>query len=262
MEKTAMDDKHLDAITGNMSEVNPDIIQQEPPKSPNKMPSPAPEFVNNGAKDRQGRSFDPSLHEVDATGNPRLNRDGFLACKPGRPGKTGRIRSQESSQVPPPGSAQPSPNITEDIKRQNTAKISAGLFIQIGVGFFGEEWLPQKMQGIDERENLVILFDDYYRSKGLSDIPPGAALALGLCGYAVARLHLPTTRSRFQILAGHAKRFIGKIFRGFFGLFKKFKGVKINASHVDSRHDGERKDNARPEAGKEIQEPGNSGSGT
>ena len=259
-------EQNLDAVTENMSTVNPDVTDM-PEATP-----PAPETPSTAAKpskdnlkaatDRQGRKFDPALHEVDEHGKPRLNRDGYLAGKPGRPGKFKQAHRERVSRVAPADPqqppAQPGPDRAE-IDRRNTARISAVLFIRFGIGFFGDEWLPIKREGMDEQTEMVDLFDNYYRSKGISDLPPGWALALGLAGYAAVRIHLPKTQSKMKILFITVQSAVGNFFRSVFGFFKKFKGVKVNASHVNTRDHGERENNAGAPTGEAIPPQGNPG---
>ncbi len=269
------EDPNLENVAENMSEVNPDVAEK-PAEGETLPPPPAAEKSGNPGngkadiRDRYGRAFDPALHEMDDAGAPRLNRDGFLACKPGRPGKSARIRGGSGPRRPDLETAQVDTQAQKaEIQRRNTARISTALFIKMGVGLFGEEWLPQRIQGMNEQEELEDLFDEYYRSKGMSDIPPNVALALGLIGYAGARIHLPETRSRFPILWNRGRRFvgnivrgIGKAVRGLFGFFKKlkFKGVK-NASHAHSGDDRKRQDNPGAETREEVQGPGNAVAG-
>jgi hypothetical protein len=262
------DDAQLEKVVGNMSKVNPDVLEKEAAKPLEAAlppsPAPKPPKAVEGARDRQGREFDPALHEVDEKGQPRLNRDGFLAGKPGRPGKFKKEHEKRAGQAPADPQAAPAqpgqPDLAE-IQRRNTARISAAVFIRFGVGFFGDEWLPMKRDGLDEQEDLTNSFDEYYKSKGVSDLPPGWALALGLLGYAAVRLHLPKTQTRMQIVFLSLKQWLGNFFSGVFKVFKKFKGVKINGTHDHPGDHGNRKDNAGAEDRGAVQGAGNPGPG-
>lgn len=255
------EDPNLKQVTENMSEVNPDVIRkQETPETPPPSVPPAPKAAKTAGKDsrdRQGRSFDPSLHEVDAWGNPKLNRDGFLAGKPGRPGKGEKTGFQKEIHS---GGEEAAGNSQKTISQnQNMAKITTALFIKLGVGLFGDEWYPQKNTypdigvTVDEQSEMIAAFDQYFRSKNMSDLTPGWALVLSLSAYAAARMTQPKTQSRFKIIAGRVLGFASKIFSKITAGFKKsFKGVKI-ASHADLRDNGERKDDARPETRETVQ---------
>lgn len=268
--KPETEDPNLKQVTENMSEVNPDVIRkQEKPETPPPSVPPAPKAAKTAGKeerDRQGRSFDPSLHEVDAWGNPKLNRDGFLAGKPGRPGKGEKTRFQK--EIPSGGEEASAASQKTISQNQNMAKITTAIFIKLGVGVFGDEWYPQKYTNqdlgvtIDEQAEMIAAFDQYFRSKNMTDLTPGWALVLSLSGYAAARMTQPKTQSRFKIIAGRVLGFASKIFSKFKAGFKKqFKGVKI-ASQFDSRTNGERKDDLSAKASETVQGAGNSGSGS
>jgi hypothetical protein len=258
------EDPNLSQVTQNMSEVNQDAINQQNKQLNTADDSPAPANGDKKPVDRHGRTFDPSLHEVDAEGKPRINRDGFLAGKPGRPGKSEKMRYG--------GSPQPEDQTKEAeakavIQNQNLARIMTALFIKLGVAGFGEEWYPQKYEipdmhiKIDEQSEILSAFDQYFRAKGMKDLSPGWALALTLAGYSAARLNQPKTQSKFKIISARVWKFTKNAFSKAGTVINKLiKGVKI-APYADSRNDGERKDNARPEASEGLQDKGNSGSG-
>lgn len=241
----------LDAVAENMSKVNPDVIQRQTeeaaqPEETAPAATEAPKPAKKALTDRQGRAFDPALHEVMPNGSPRINRDGYIAGKPGRPGKF--KQAHESRQEPAPGDpAQASPQVQPDREatdRLHTAAFSSMMFINLGVGIFGEEWLPIKSGDIDERQDLTNKFDAWYKTMGVSDLPPGVALALGLVGYAAIRLYKPNTQTRMKFIMNGIKNTVGKFFGSIFGWFKKlFKGAKAHASHVNPRDHGDRKDN-------------------
>lgn len=259
------DDPNLKQVTQNMSDINPDAIEQQNPPKPQSPAPPQAESKARGLRDRHGRSFDPSLHEVDAEGNPRINRDGFLAGKPGRPGKSGKTLFSDPEEPP----RQDTPNVKSVIQNQNAAKITTALFIKIGVAAFGEEWYPQKLQiedlgvTVDEQKEMIAAFEEYFKSKGVKDLTPGWTLVLTLAGYAAMRMNQQKTRSRFKVFAAKLMSAAGKVLSNISGMFSKLiKGVKKSASHVDSRNDGERKNNASEKASEGLQPSGDSGTGS
>ena len=263
----------LDSVAGNMSEINPDVIEQDnaAPLPPQEEPTTtAAEPVKRQAGeilDRYGRPFDPALHVVNDDGSPRINKkDGYLTIKPGRPGAFKEAREERTgAKRPEPATAteaQALPQPASELHRKNTARILTVLFIKLGIGMFGEEWYPKKEKGIDEESDLVTLWDAYLESKGMSDIPPGAALALGLCGYAACRLHLPQTRSRFGLVLDYAGRAVKKFVGNVFGWIKKLlKGQAKNASHFDLGNDGNRQDNAGQAPSGPLPTEGHAGAG-
>jgi len=260
-------DKNLGAVAENMSPVNPDVTEaaqaetvvlpgepvQASPVDTVVVPKKKRLKPVRGMTDRKGRDFDPALHEVDSSGNPRINaRDGYISIKPGRHGhgknnrsvvdgsddfKRGGVHSGNVSRGASASDDVRSDN--DEVQRLNAARVSAAVFVNTGVVVFGNEWLPKVENGVDENLNLVKAFDDYYRVKGVADIPPGAALVLALLGYGASRLQLPQTRSRFEVILNGVKVGAFKFARGAFEFFKKI-GVRKNGSHVNTRDDGKR----------------------
>lgn len=242
-------DDALNAVVGNMSTINPDVLNapkketpQEPVAddgySPDK-PRPKKRKPVKGVTDKHGEPFNADLHEVDAEGRPVINKkDGFLKMKPGRP------KNPESQARPQAGKgASPSSQVVEDsevlTQRRYAADISSAMYIKIGMMIFGDEWTPRKDEKIDEQKELSNYFEKYFEVKGVNDIPPGAALALGLFGYAAVRLHLPQTRSRLQIIVDGLKVRAFKLWN----YLKQIRSKK-NVTYPHTRNDGERKDNA------------------
>lgn len=257
------EDPNLKAVAENMSEITPEVIaKQKADSKPATAPAKASAPPKRGYTDRQGRSFDPSLHEVDEQGNPRLNRDGFLAGKPGRPGKGEKIQASNPSPSPDREQDKPdAPTASELANNQSLAKITTSLFINISVGVFGEEWLPRRYRipdmgvTIDEQLQMQEAFEQYFRAKNMKDLTPGWALVFALSGYAAARMTQPKTQSRFKIITAKAFSFGAKLFGKVTGFFKRIflKGVKTSAAHADFRDNGVRQDNSSPEASQTVQ---------
>lgn len=259
------EDNNLKAVTQNMSEINPDVIEQqkkELPKQTEFKPAQAkaPRLADSSSKDRLGRTFDPSLHQVDAEGRPRLNRDGLLAQRVGRHGKTAQIRSERQiGGEDLKEDAAPAAAAKNAAQTHNMARMSSAFFINTGVGLFGDEWYPMKGKipntdfVVDEEAEMVGAFHDYFQAKGITDIPAGWALVMALSGYAAARLMKPKTQSKFKVIMEKATGFAIQSFIKLKSFFKKaFKGVQ-SATHIDSRGNGERQDNAGPKVGEGLQ---------
>lgn len=249
----------LETVTEKMSVVNPDVTNQkkepieELPQSdsgfsPENKP-PRKRKPVKGVTDKHGSPFDASIHESTSDGQPIINKkDGFLKLKPGRHKKNnlGGGYSRESS----PKAAAPAMSQEETqilTQRRYAANISSAVFIKLGIAVFGDEWQPRKDDQIDEQAELAVYFEKYFEVKEINDIPPGAALALGLIGYGAVRMHLPKTQSRMsQILEG-AKIKIWQGWNFFKNYFSRLRN-KSNASRPDSRTNGERKNDISPEA--------------
>lgn len=147
-----------------------------------------------GLTDRHGASFDPHIHVTNPDGTPSLTINNKLKRKPGRNsggpsivgGKTKPIQDkQESSQT---------------VNSRAAAITTVDMLEMVGMMFAGDEWryIKDNKTGLDERENGYTVFEDYYRSKGVSDIPPGVAVVIWGLLYAVPRFRQPVTQSKFQ----------------------------------------------------------------
>lgn len=236
-------DKALDSVVSNMSQINPDVLNREKKEVPDSVlqtekgfspdkPKEKKRKPVKGVTDKHGQPFNPEIHESDSEGRPVINKkDGFLKLKPGRHKNPDRQYSGAS----PKAAASPSSQVEIDevlTQRRYAAEISSSLFINTGVMVFGQEWLPRKSDQIDEHRDVTGYFEKYFEVKGISDIPPGLALALGLIGYGAVRLHLPETRSRMQIIVDALKV---KMFKAW-NWIKKIR-TKKNASHVNIGND-------------------------
>jgi hypothetical protein len=109
-----------------------------------------------------------------------------------------------------------------------------GLWIAAGISIFGDDWKPES----DAEQNaLNKAFYDYFKAKGMADLPPGWALAATLGMYTAARLRKPTVAQRI----GYGVQWIGL----------KIKGVFIRGTRTSNRADGMRKKHAgKEDAGK------------
>lgn len=136
-----------------------------------------------GDLDEFGTAFNPSLH----TGSKLKN---------------GAWRERKKSTVAAPRTkkkdavAQPSP---ADLKRaENEAQcraagvVAAGAMFMLCRGVMGEEWTPSN----DEIEMQNANWGNYFVAKGISDIPPGAALFMGIAAYAAPRFTKPKTQAK------------------------------------------------------------------
>lgn len=153
-----------------------------------------------GKTDFKGRAFDPALHEVDADGKPAINRDGYLKCYRGKHGST---TSHTEAQRPTPRSkcepvAKASPGAVPvpgpDVEAQIDASAAAfsGLFVTGSVLIGGEEFAPEPGEG----EALKESFAQYFRAKGVVDLPPGVVLGGAMVCYIAKRWNAPKFTAR------------------------------------------------------------------
>jgi hypothetical protein len=72
---------------------------------------------------------------------------------------------------------------------------------------FGDEWRPvvSKEQGIDEPQSMVDAWAQYYMIKGITNMSPLWAVAIVCASYALPRVTLPKTQSRFARFRGWLK---------------------------------------------------------
>lgn len=119
--------------------------------------------------------------------------------------KNGRWRERKKSTVATPrkkasanATTQTSP---QDIKRaENEAQcraagvVAAGAMFMLCRGIFGEEWTPTN----DEIEMQNQNWGNYFVAKGISDIPPGLALCMGIAAYAAPRFTKPKTQAKLD----------------------------------------------------------------
>lgn len=161
--------------------------------------APVPPVVPPSGKE----AFDPAIHETDpTTGKPRTTKDGGFRRKRG--GGARKLNTTGTAKPVQGGTAAPmGPAPIDEVKLQNAAVNSAMLLFGIGQMIGGEEWAPIKKRinadlEIDERAQMTMAFSDYYRSRGIIDIPPGIVLCVVVVSYASARFQMPKTKSRWE----------------------------------------------------------------
>lgn len=201
------------------------------------------------ARDGAGDVFDPAIHVADNLGNPSITKTGRFR-KRKTTGKSAP-KSSRSAAVPKlnlgadsendensDDSAEiftntPQSDPLEAQKLRMAAETAANMYIGTGLMIFGMEWQPSPDKS--DREMLVIAFEDYFRSKGVVDIPPGIALSLALFSYAVPRLSQPQTSSRIAL--------------GWAWVKYRINGAFSRASRDDIRANRERKNETGEDSG-------------
>lgn len=111
-------------------------------------------------------------------------------------GKKSAVRPISSSRI---GKSQDIPQ-SADVAARASGTVAAGLLVTVGILVGGEEWQPRQdvAIGLNEMATLDKAFGDYFVAKGLTDIPPGWALAICVTGYMLPRFFMPKTRTRLQ----------------------------------------------------------------
>lgn len=133
--------------------------------------------------------------------------DGTPRGKPGRPKKDDAQRDRLNSVNPaPPRKPRPTPPPAPmPTNYDGAATIAANAFFGVGIALLGEDWQPDVQA--KEHENVRSAFKNYFVSAGISDIPPGIALAMTLGAYAMVRIPRPTVQTRMQKLWSWVKGF-------------------------------------------------------
>lgn len=249
-EVVTVDASKLDAVVDTLPPVNPDLEKE-----------PDTEVDFEKVTDKHGRKFDPQFHEVAEDGKPKINKkDGFITCKPGR---TPKVSSRFSGGKPQAAEVVRQKETKPDyeaINRRVSAEATVDIFIQLGIMIFGPEWQAQKTDQIDERANLVLVTDRYFEVKGISDIPPGAAMAVAFVGYAAARMQYPSTQTKVSIIFREMKKSVMNFFSGIGKFFKRMKGFR-NVLQPDNRSNGVGENDSRKNSGEKISEQKDSGFG-
>jgi hypothetical protein len=143
--------------------------------------------------------FDPAIHAVDDAGLPRLTKTGAFAKKRGR-----KVNAEETAQQ-----KQEAKNALLELanKTDIAAKAAANLTFNLGVMSFGEEWQPEKDEALAVKE----AYRNYFDAKGITDFPPGVALAITLGAYALPRLRHENTKSKLSRFVSGVKNWFGKL---------------------------------------------------
>ena len=162
--------------------------------------------IGSGLVDAQGRAFDPALHETDpATSEPRLTTTGKLRLKRGRGGVSAKVPTSGFKVGATSGPTVPGPSGAQVLAERNakiesTALITAEMIFMCGKLIGGEEWEPKvdKSTGLNERDIMKSAWAEYYRARGIIDLPPELMLAVAVGSYAVPRFFQPKTKTRLQ----------------------------------------------------------------
>ena len=129
---------------------------------------------------------------------------------PDAPRRRGRPKGSLNGNKKPSAEklAESAPALDESIAISAIATVDS--ITNIMASLIGPEWVTEKQ----ERENLVSVTANYYKSKGLTDIPPGALLAIVWGGYCAARFQHENTRSKlfgfFRTAYGSIRGLIAK----------------------------------------------------
>ena len=150
--------------------------------------------VSEKILDSAGDEFDPDVHILKRNGEPAYTR-------------TGRFRKKVVRKSKEPEPEPPSPYLAAAAGTVATIEMAA---VTLGGDEF--RYIKDKKTGIDERQAGIDAFTQYYEAKGITDFPPGIALAIWAIAYAGPRLAQPQVRERFGWLKRGIKRVKSFIF--------------------------------------------------
>ena len=153
---------------------------------------------STGKVDSEGTIFDPTLHVVDASGNPKKTLRGTWRKKPGR-------GSPEKSSATGKG------GVGQNVSRE-LGRTTAETIFFVCQSAFGDEWTPvfNAKMGIDERTQMIEAWAAYYEATGKTDVPPWVGVTIACGAYALPRLSQPKTRSRLGRYMDAIKQAISK----------------------------------------------------
>ena len=140
-----------------------------------------------GLVDKNGNGFDPfakpQIHRTKKDGSPSLSRNGKLIL-------LNKTLKNEN------GTEQEQIAEAENAMTRATSKVVANTLINVCSVVGGEEWRPIEQKGASEREMLEEAFFEYFKAKGVDDIPPSLGLGIAISAYAIPRFTMPVTRSK------------------------------------------------------------------
>lgn len=158
-----------------------------------------------GKSDNKGRAYDPAIHETGPDGKPLMNAEGYIKCKRG--GAAQKVQRAAAGKFTPPTKPDPTkpaaPNAEAlEAQVQATGATAAVLVVSLAQMVGGEDFKPET----GEAEGMAGAFANYFRSKGISDIPPGTALAITLAAYIGKRWNRPKFAEKRKGLIFNIKR--------------------------------------------------------
>jgi hypothetical protein len=147
--------------------------------------------------------LDPAIYDLK-DGKPRLNKYGKPAKKPGRPKKhyqkiAGREKFTQKILTEDELKKKAEDKQAKDTQNKQYSKATAILCVDMTINgaitLFGDEWKPEHD---GERDMLVDATARYFEASGVTDIPPGVALAMVVAAYALPRATKPKTLTKLQ----------------------------------------------------------------
>lgn len=223
----------LGSVKESLPEVNQEAIDAFEQKRREADEKLSDEMKN--LRDKDGNAFDPEIHETDENGNPKKNYRGLLKMRRGakkkkpQPEPGASFVNAEKAPGAEPGESQPA--ISESYAAAFTVvEMTDGA----AIAFIA----PEMGASDPEKKFLTDCWAKYLDSKGVSDIPPGVALCMGLLTVYGGKLRHEKPRSKVSELWRSVKYYGG----GILAKLRRKNGKEKHGARADSRNDVERKD--------------------
>lgn len=147
--------------------------------------------------------FNPEIHAGGPDGKGIKTKSGKFRRKPGRKGSKhydGGLNSPQAVEANPID-----PFRMERAKQD--AQIATALTFTLGVSMFGEEGKPvtDLQVGINEPEEFVVAYTQYFYMSGPMNLPPGMVLAMTFFNYSMRRYQMPQSRGKIQAMFSWVK---------------------------------------------------------
>ncbi len=170
-------------------------------------------------RDEKGNPFDPARHRRDENGNPVLRKDGTFARIPGRGSPNFKGNEQKSFVADEPEPEPQAPSISEYrvAAEMVVSTMETGVYMLAG-GISNDEGYKAR------RGAAVEAWERYLEIKGVSDLPPGLAVAVATGGLIIPEI-AKSKQARRQI--GGLRGWLERRALGVRQWFRRKKGRKI-----------------------------------
>lgn len=155
-----------------------------------------------GRRDSAGTVFDPSIHEQDSTGEPRVTKANVFRRKrggggvPGGMASGGKPNASRLNTPPPPdpaAAAQAQEQAKNSAQIKACAQACATLTFMAGTIIGGQEFQPiiDEKAGLNEPQEMVMAWEGLCEYYGMTNIHPAIAVGIAMMAYTGRRWHKP-----------------------------------------------------------------------
>lgn len=186
------------SAVADVSQIAGTLMQAAPDVQPAAIREHQNQAKAESTKDRDGVSFDETIHARGSDGKPQKTAAGTWAKRRGRKaGGAAKPANVAGSVLAGGGQAM----VDSGAAARTAGAQAANLLVALGMMIGGDEWAPIVIpdKGIDEGANLQKAFGDYFVATNRKDLPPGVVLSFVVLAYAAPRCFRPTTRERLGL---------------------------------------------------------------